>query len=105
MRISDWSSDVCSSDLGTGGFSVLEQPEVTVTYEQRIERGGKREARLAYASRGLDLAEAQARLRRLELAQQVQRAFIDVQIAARSEVRRVGKGGGSTCRSRGWPYY
>src|SRR3546814_7350448 len=81
MRISDWSSDVCSSDLGTGGFSVLEQPEVTVTYEQRIERGGKREARLAYASRGLDLAEAQARLRRLELAQQVQRAFIDVQIA------------------------
>src|SRR3546814_1699626 len=59
MRISDWSSDVCSSDL----------------------RGGKREARLAYASRGLDLAEAQARLRRLELAQQVQRAFIDVQIA------------------------
>src|SRR3546814_6756572 len=35
----------------------------------------------SYASRGLDLAEAQARLRRLELAQQVQRAFIDVQIA------------------------
>src|SRR3546814_9480453 len=66
---------------GTGGFSVLEQPEVTVTYEQRIERGGKREARFAYASRGLDLAEAQERLRRLELAQQVQRAFIDVQIA------------------------
>lgn len=66
---------------GTGGFSVLEQPEVTVTYEQRIERGGKREARLAYASRGLDLAEAQARLRRLELAEQVQRAFVDVQIA------------------------
>lgn len=70
---------------GTGGFSVLEQPEVTVTYEQRIERGGKREARLAYASRGLDLAEAQARLRRLELAQQVQRAFIDVQIADQLE--------------------
>ena len=66
---------------GTGGFSVLEQPEVTVTYEQRIERGGKRAARLGYAARGLELAEAQARLARLELAQQVQRAFIDVQIA------------------------
>src|SRR3546814_7790564 len=26
---------------GTGGFSVLEQPEVTVTYEQRIERERK----------------------------------------------------------------
>ncbi len=66
---------------GTGGFSVLEQPEVTVTYEQRIERGGKREARVGYASRGLDLAEVQTRLTRLDLAQQVQRAFIDVQIA------------------------
>src|SRR3546814_20519037 len=51
------------------------------TLFRSIGRGGKREARLAYASRGLDLAEAQARLRRLELAQQVQRAFIDVQIA------------------------
>lgn len=67
--------------VGSGGFSVLEQPEVTVTYEQRIERGGKREARLGYASRGLDLAQAEARLARLELAQQVQRAFIDIQIA------------------------
>ncbi len=66
---------------GTGNYSVLEQPEVTVTYEQTFERGGKREARLAYAARGVDLAEAQARLARLELAQQVQRAFIDVQIA------------------------
>lgn len=66
---------------GTGGFSILEQPEVTVTYEQRIERGGKRAARLGYASRGLDLAQAQAQQVRLELAQQVQRAFIDVQIA------------------------
>src|SRR3546814_20010144 len=75
---------------GTGGFSVLEQPEVTVTYEQRIERGGKREARLAYASRGLDLAEAQARLRRPELAQPVQRAFIDVQIAAQFDRKRDG---------------
>ncbi len=66
---------------GTGGYSVLEQPEVTATYEQRIERGGKRAARLGYAARGVDLATAQARLARLELAQQVQRAFIDIQIA------------------------
>jgi outer membrane protein, heavy metal efflux system len=66
---------------GTGNFSVLEQPEVTVTYEQPFERGAKREARIAYAARGVDLAEAQARLARLELAQNVQRSFIDVQIA------------------------
>lgn len=67
--------------VGTGGFGVLGQAEFTVTYEQQIERGGKRDARLAYASRELDLAQAQTRLRRLDLAQSVQRAFVDVQIA------------------------
>lgn len=66
---------------GTGSYSVLEQPELTVRYEQTIERGGKRDARLAYAARGLDLAQVQVRVTRLDLAQQVQRAFIDVQIA------------------------
>lgn len=66
---------------GTGAYSIFEQPELTVTYEQRIERGGKRGARLAVAARGIELAEAHARVTRLELAQDVQRAFIDVQIA------------------------
>ena len=66
---------------GTGSYSLFKQPELTVTYSQPIERGGKREARMAYASRGVDLAQAQARATRLDLAQQVQRAFIDVQIA------------------------
>lgn len=66
---------------GTGPFNAFEQSQVTLTYEQRIERGNKRDARLAYAARGLDLADAQARQRRLDVAAQVQRAFIDVQIA------------------------
>ena len=66
---------------GTGNYSVLEQPEVTVTYSQPIERGGKRSARMAYAERGIELAEAQSRLARLQIGQQVQRAYIDTQIA------------------------
>ena len=66
---------------GTGNYSVLEQPEVTVTYSQPIERGGKRAARMAYAARGIDLAEAQTRLARLQIGQEVQRAYIDTQIA------------------------
>lgn len=66
---------------GTGDYSILEQPEVTATYSQPIERGGKRAARVAYASRGVELAEAQARLARLQIGQQVQRAYIDAQIA------------------------
>src|SRR3546814_369495 len=87
MRISDWSSDVCSSDLdmengvGTGGYGLFRQSELTVTYSQPLERGGKREARMALAERGVVLAEAQWRLVRLDIAQEVQRAYIDVQIA------------------------
>lgn len=66
---------------GTGRYSAFEQSELTVTYEQPIERGGKRDARLAVAARGIEIAEAQTRVARLELAEAVQRAFIDTQIA------------------------
>jgi cobalt-zinc-cadmium efflux system outer membrane protein len=66
---------------GTGPY-MLSQSELTVTYEQQIERGGKRDARIALADRGIGIAEARLRVARLDLAQQVQRAFIDVQIAA-----------------------
>lgn len=74
---------------GTGSYSPFEQPEVTVTWSQPIERGGKRQARIAHAARGVTLAEAQARVARLDLAQQVQRAFIDVQIA--EQVARIAE--------------
>ena len=66
---------------GTGGYGLFRQSELTVTYAQPLERGGKREARMAYAERGVVLAEAQWRVVRLDIAQQVQRAYIDVQIA------------------------
>src|SRR3546814_19051068 len=87
MRISDWSSDVCSSDL----------------------RG--REAR-RHASRGRhcciqEAAERSNGRRRPELAGQVPRGPIEHSEAAkhrasgfRSEERRVGKESVSTCRSR-----
>lgn len=66
--------------VGTGGYGLFRQSEVTVTYSQPLERGGKREARMALAERGVVLAEAQWRLIRLDIAQEVQRAYIDVQI-------------------------
>jgi cobalt-zinc-cadmium efflux system outer membrane protein len=67
--------------VGTGGYGLFRQSELTVTYSQPLERGGKREARMALAERGVVLAEAQWRLVRLDIAQEVQRAYIDVQIA------------------------
>ena len=66
---------------GTGPFSVLNQPETTVTYAQTIERGGKREARVAFAQSDIAVARASARLARLEIAEAVERAFVDAQIA------------------------
>ena len=66
---------------GTGAYDVYRQAETTVTYTQTIERGGKRDARIAYAERDIGVAEASARLVRLDLAEAVQRTFIDLQIA------------------------
>lgn len=67
--------------VGTGTYDVFRQSEVTITYSQPFERGGKRAARLALAEQDIGVAQASARIARLDLAAGVQRAFIDVQIA------------------------
>jgi outer membrane protein, heavy metal efflux system len=68
--------------VGTGPYNVLGQAEITATYSQPIERGGKRAARVALADRNIDVATASSMVTRLDLAAAVQRAFIDVQIAS-----------------------
>src|SRR3546814_17551160 len=86
MRISDWSSDVCSSDLPLGGSAV-----------QRARtdgRGAVRSGRRAnHPPRG--------RPRRRGGASRPTAAVGRV----RSEERRVGKECVSTCRSRWSPYH
>lgn len=67
--------------VGSGPYNVLGQAEITATYSQPIERGGKRAARIGFAERDIGVAEATARVTRLELAASVQRAFLDVVIA------------------------
>lgn len=67
--------------VGTGPYNVLGQAEITATYSQPIERGGKRAARVALADRVIDVAIASTGVTRLDLAASVQRAFIDVLIA------------------------
>src|SRR3546814_2199515 len=76
MRISDWSSDVCSSDL-----AVL---EITVDLIL-AQRHGRSSCRDAPRSRAEDLTKLNMR--------------------RRSEERRVGKECVSTCRSRWSPYH
>lgn len=71
--------------VGTDPYSVLRRAEVTATYNQPIERGGKRAARVALAERDIGVASASAEVTRLELAAAVQRSFLDILIAQQIE--------------------
>src|SRR3546814_1485556 len=94
MRISDWSSDVCSSDLQGDGVGALRAQAGGVLVDRVVELA--RDALDIGAGRGADrLAAAQrARHRGLRHARQ---------IGDRSEERRVGKECVSPCRSRWSP--
>src|SRR3546814_18219493 len=98
MRISDWSSDVCSSDLQRAD-------EGDTRRGDRLWLGG--EEMLAVLLRCLFRAD-------LELREEVAGAAVAAQQVAeqvghrhqpRSEARRVGKECVSTCRSRWSPYH
>src|SRR3546814_15593814 len=123
VRISDWSSDVCSSDLegvcdrlavpshqGAAGVLVaLYLTDVDLTgWEDRCGLPGPFSARLVTIKEQHELIEAVEPL--VVVLQDVQRAFSPcgdrddrVLAACRSEERSVGKECVSTCRSRGSP--
>src|SRR3546814_10082664 len=87
MRISDWSSDVCSSDL----HYVL----VGIQHEKRAVPDHRRRHQAAVAMC------ADGDLPMPDLAQTIiQRQMVHGVIGIRSEERRVGKECVSTCRSR-----
>ena len=73
-------SVMAENAVGTGDYGLFSRSEVTGTYNQTIERGGKRAARTVFAERGITVAEARQRIARLDLAAQVQRAYYDVLI-------------------------
>src|SRR3546814_11860085 len=101
MRISDWSSDVCSSDLG-----LVDQLQ---SRERIVERIGGKRHRQARGDLVVDLAAEREGLVALLVAQVAadRRARLagDREVEPRSEERRVGKECVSTCRSRWWPYH
>src|SRR3546814_16674766 len=106
MRISDWSSDVCSSDLQHQALLIIraagnDGATVGLIAERLILK--------PHSATGLvGRLEALGLLKRLESAQDRRRAILKLtprarrQLAAltRSEERRVGKEGVSTCRFR-----
>ena len=61
-------------NIGTPGFS---QWQIDGTYNQRLERGGKRAARVGLAQGDIAVAEAEALVRRLDLASEVQALYVE----------------------------
>src|SRR3546814_10968752 len=99
MRISDWSSDVCSSDLLRHAIGVDRPLGGILPYGRdigrAISRGGRGEDEMRHA--GGDRAVDQVvRLRAV---------VVIIFKRIRSEERRVGKECVSTCKSRWWPYH
>src|SRR3546814_4572807 len=87
MRISDWSSDVCSSDLGRGRGTGAAGDRRDRRLRCRTHPGARR---ALFAVR--DPARAT-------------RPADDAMVRTRSEESRVGKECVSTCRSRWSPYH
>src|SRR3546814_12413238 len=103
MRISDWSSDVCSSDLLTKyELAATGTPAILLSHDR-----AHAENNLAFAELGaaVDLGEI-ALLSDITIAEPVRALLQDAARRARmrSEERRVGKECVSTCRSR-WSRY
>src|SRR3546814_21070938 len=96
MRISDWSSDVCSSDLGRH-LRELRHHAVDVVLRPAIEL---RRQGVGAEVGGLD----RHRLALAEAAGDAQHLHPVLEGQARSEERRVGKECVGTCRSRWSPY-
>src|SRR3546814_11828508 len=124
MRISDWSSDVCSSDLYIGSWreALLEQPYLTLEkWMQRLNAENKQP--------NINIAECHSIISKLSLKpfesefkvlimwlpeylREVGNSLLKLieepasrTLFLRSEERSVGKECVSTCRSRWSPYH
>src|SRR3546814_18005626 len=104
MRISDWSSDVCSSDLYTsyefGDAFVGGGIRYVGSVKTDIDRATRDlpSYTLVDASAGYDFGRIRAQLN-------VKNLFDKHYFVNRSEARRVGQECVSTCRSRWAPYH
>src|SRR3546814_20816092 len=96
MRISDWSSDVCSSDLAEvasiGGM--VRQYQIIVDPQKLA----------AFGVTAPEVADALKRANQESGGGSLELAEAEYIVRARSEERRGGKEWVKTCRSRGSPY-
>src|SRR3546814_14685973 len=101
MRISDWSSDVCSSDLRNEFARMLREAGADPSTIAAFDR-------LSDSIAAMRQSVSQMRMQRIDkLFAPLPRIVRDLEqdLGKRSEERRVGKEGVSTCRSRWSPYH
>ena len=70
---------------GSGAYSVLDRTETTLSYQQTLERGGKREARVGLARASAEVTRRRRDVRRLELLRDVQAAYAEA-LAAEADL-------------------
>src|SRR3546814_11639128 len=103
MRISDWSSDVCSSDLDAGGRDDLPRSRIQESTVGWVERSGPQQrswsTHRSNACRWVSLRSTHP-----TLYPSYASGVLAPACSTRSDERRVGKECVSTCRSRWWPY-
>src|SRR3546814_12841505 len=98
MRISDWSSDVCSSDLSIQELR-HRHPDLSIQLNYTTYPYNEMREKL------LSAAENQTGIDLITLGQIWLGEFAEKGFLTRSEERRVGKECVSTCRSRWSPYH
>src|SRR3546814_17577209 len=106
MRISDWSSDVCSSDL-RAILELLYEAGVKQSLEEaRNIFDGLRSPRKDLLGQLLSCCTSVKAVRLfLTWARETSLVDVDALLERRSEERRVGNECVSTCRSRWWTYH
>src|SRR3546814_15012887 len=102
MRISDWSSDVCSSDLGPGGPAARTGGEAMSGVLEGMDGISPVDVAERWHAR---LMSTDCTLAEREKFEAWLRQSPENALAFRSEERRVGKECVSTCRSRWSPYH
>src|SRR3546814_15922113 len=103
MRISDWSSDVCSSDLREGPARALKSPPRFSYHRGRKQNPPhKRWAPEAISYAWVPESKVRQRRNRKKGVGRFQPACL---VRRRSEERRVGNECASTCSSRWEPYH
>src|SRR3546814_20551387 len=100
MRISDWSSDVCSSDLRRRIHAEAKAASIDSIF--RIKRKEGFNGNVLIAQQGVKIYEKSFGYGNMRKRDSL---TLDSRFQLRSDARRVGKECVSTCRSRWSPYH